>query len=74
MAKVRKPRVVWLNGNCLHVETPNGIVNIRVGLTDAKGRSVDAIEISASNYVNEPKVIRRGSAITRLVRCKKARV
>src|SRR5512135_3306606 len=29
----------------LHVETPNGIVNIRCGLSDAEGRTVDAVEI-----------------------------
>lgn len=74
MPKIRKPRVRWMQGNTLHVETPNGIVNIIVGLEDAQGRSVDAISVTPSNYVGERLVIRRGSATTRLVRCKKARV
>lgn len=30
----------------LHIELPGGIVNIRVGLTDAQGRAVNAIQIS----------------------------
>lgn len=74
MPKIRKPRIRWMLGNTLHVETPNGIVNIRIGLTDAQGRAVDAILVTPSNYIGEPKVIRRGCATTRLVRCKKAKV
>lgn len=74
MAKIRKPRVRWMQGNTLHIETPNGIVNIIVGLEDMHGRAVDSISVTPSNYVGEPKVIRRGCANTRLVRCKKAKV
>jgi hypothetical protein len=33
----------------LHVELPGGIVNIRVGLTDADGAAVNAVEIIASD-------------------------
>lgn len=33
----------------LHIELPGGIVNIRVGLTDADGRQVNAIEILPSD-------------------------
>lgn len=33
----------------LHVELPGGIVNIRVGLTDADGRAVNAVEILPSD-------------------------
>jgi hypothetical protein len=74
MAKVRKPTVRWMNGDTLHVETPNGIVNIIVGLTDASGRSVDAIQVTPSNFAGETKVLLRGYANTRLVRCKRAKV
>lgn len=31
----------------LHIETPDGIINIRCGLTDRAGRPVTAIEILA---------------------------
>ena len=60
---------VSLTKGALHVETPNGIVNIRVGLEDALGRSVDSIEVIPDNYAGEPKVLRRGFCNTRLVRC-----
>lgn len=55
-------------GELLHVETPNGIVNIRAGLSDRIGRDVDSIEVIPSNYAGEPKVIRTGLANTRLIR------
>ena len=74
MAKICKPTVRWMQGNTLHVETPCGIVNIIVGLRDAHGREVDCIQITPSNYAGEAKVIRRGSACVRLIRCKRARV
>ncbi len=70
MSKPKKPRIRWMQGNTLHVETPNGIVNIIVGLRDSLGRSVDAVEILPSNYKGESKVILRGR---RLIRCKRAR-
>ncbi len=70
-----KPTVRWMKAQgILHVETRNGIVNIHVGLADTKGRSVDAISITPSNFAGETKVMRRGSANTRLVRCLKAKV
>jgi hypothetical protein len=50
-------------GTIVHVETPLGIVNIRVGLSDAKGRAVDAVEIIPCNYVGEKMVIRKGSRL-----------
>ena len=52
----------------LHVETPNGIVNITVGLTDNEGRSVDSIECLPDRYVGEPKVTLDGYSNTRMIR------
>jgi len=40
----------------VHVETPLGIVNIYVGLTDIKGRRVEAVEMIPNEYAGEPKV------------------
>lgn len=60
-------------GQMLHVETPNGIVNIRAGLRDFTGRDVDSIETIPDAYAGERKVLRRGPANVRLVRCKNAR-
>ena len=54
----------------LHVETPNGIVNIRTGLHDRFGREVDSIEVIPSNYSGERKVIRSIGGNTRLIRLK----
>lgn len=53
----------------IHVETPNGIVNIRTGLHDRLGRDVVSIEVLASNYAGERKVVKRnGPSGMRLVR------
>jgi hypothetical protein len=60
-------------GQMLHVETPNGIVNIRAGLTDRHGRAVDSIESIPESYAGELKVYRRGPANVRLVRAKTVR-
>jgi len=43
--------------NLLHVETDLGIVNIRVGLTDAQGRRVEAITILQDEESVRPGVI-----------------
>lgn len=51
----------------LHVETPLGIVNIRVGLSDAQGRKVDSIEIIPNAYAGEPKVELDGYSNSRLI-------
>lgn len=32
--------------NLLHIETDGGIINVRVGLTDAEGRAVTSVTIS----------------------------
>lgn len=52
---------------CLHVETPLGIVNIRIGLRDADGRRVDSIEVIPNQYVGEPEVTLNGLSNTRLI-------
>lgn len=62
--------VRWINpredDKTLHVETPLGIVNIIVGLTDHEGRRVDAIQIIPNRYAGEPFVMVDGGN-TRLV-------
>ncbi len=63
-------KVIRHDRGCLHVETPLGIVNIRVGLTDSKGRSVDSIAVSPDAYVDQPKVVLYGRHNTRLVQLK----
>lgn len=55
----------------LHIETPNGIVNINVGLTDLKGRPVDSINFVPDRYYGEGKVVIYPSRYnTRMVRLK----
>jgi hypothetical protein len=66
-------RVYLRSGDFFHVETPLGVVNIRAGLSDRRGRAVDSIEVIPSNGAGEPKVIRRGYANTRLVQLKGVR-
>lgn len=68
-----KMKRVALRKGILHVETPLGIVNIRVGLTDSTGRAVDSIEVIPNNYAGEAKVLRAGRVNTRLIRCKRAK-
>jgi len=46
----------WDKKEALHIETPNGIVNIRCNLTDLRGRAVDSIEIIPDRYAGENKV------------------
>jgi hypothetical protein len=58
----RKPRT-----ELLHVETPLGIVNIYVGLTDTEGRRVERIEIIPNDFAGEPKVLVEGVRSIRLV-------
>jgi len=57
----------------LHIETPLGIINIRVGLHDSQGRRVESIEVIPNNYCDEPAVRRRGFCNTRLVELKTVR-
>ena len=58
-------------GQVIHVETPLGIVNIRVCLTDMRGRSVDSVQVIPDHYAGERKVVRRGPHNTRLVQLKR---
>lgn len=60
-------------GELLHVETPNGIVNVRAGLSDRLGREVDSVEVIPDRYAGERKVIVSGYSNTRLVRLKTVR-
>lgn len=55
------------SGDLLHVETPLGIVNIRIGLSDAEGRRVESIEVIPNDYAGEPRVDVDGYRNTRLV-------
>jgi hypothetical protein len=57
-------------GELLHVETPNGIVNIRTGLNDARGREVDSVECIPDRFSGERKVVVSGRSNTRLIRLK----
>lgn len=66
---MRARRSVTLKaGEMLHVETPNGIVNVRAGLSDRLGREVDSIEAIPARYAGERKVIVSGRSNTRLIR------
>jgi len=60
-------------GQLLHVETPNGIVNIRAGLSDAIGREVDSIEVIPDRYAGERRVVVSGRRNTRMIRLKGVR-
>lgn len=63
-------KTVVLRDGCLHVETPLGIVNIRVGLSDIHGRRVDSIETIPNAYAGERVVRVRGYRNTRMVELK----
>jgi hypothetical protein len=66
-------KTVSLKNGLLHVETPLGIVNITVGLTDRIGRRVESIEVIAPRLSGEKKIIRRGYYNTRLIELKGVR-
>lgn len=66
-------KVVTLSHGMLHVETPLGIVNIRVDLTDRHGRRVVSVEVLESVFAGEAKVMRRGYVNTRLIECKRTK-
>lgn len=63
MSSERNTRVITIDPNgrrktrLLHVETPLGIVNIWVGLTDIKGRRVERVDMLPNNYSGERKVV-----------------
>ena len=66
-------RIVAKNGELVHIETPLGIINIRAGLSDQKGRKVDSIEILKNEYVGENKVRLDGYVNSRLIELKTVR-
>lgn len=49
-------RSVTLRKGILHVETPEGIVNIEVGLHDREGRSVVNVSARPDDYPGELRV------------------
>ncbi len=55
------------NQKLLHIETPLGIVNIRINLHDLKGRPVNSIEVIPSNTQGDPKIKLSGYGNTRLI-------
>jgi len=55
----------------LHIETPLGLINIRVGLMDSQGRIVESIEVIPDKFAGENKIVRRGCYNTRLIQLKK---
>lgn len=59
-----------LRKGLLHIETPLGVINIRVGLHDRLGREVESITVKGDNYSGEQKVKRVGLANTRLIQLK----
>ena len=50
----------------IHVETPLGIVNIHIGLTDRHGRRVENIQMRPNEYAGEPRVKRIGNRFVEL--------
>jgi hypothetical protein len=60
-------RMTWKNTEKgLQIETPLGVVSIRVGLTDWEGRKVETIEIAPNNLAGQPKVVAEGGLFTSL--------
>ena len=54
----------------LHVETPLGVINIHVGLCDARGRRVEAVSMNPNQYAGENKVRVRGHRFVECLRAK----
>lgn len=54
----------------LHVETPLGIVNIHVGLGDARGRRVETVMMDPNRYAGEKKVYLRTNRFVESLRAK----
>lgn len=63
-----------VGGEQLHVETPLGVINIRCGLSDMKGRKIDSVTVIPDEYADELKVVRRGLHNTRLVQLKTKKI
>lgn len=60
-------KTIVLRKGKLHIETPLGIVNITVGLTDSRGARVDSIAVTPNAYAGERKVSLDGYSNTRLI-------
>jgi len=58
------------SGDHLHVETPLGVINIRCGLTDMRGRAIDSVTVTPDQNPDSLKIVRRGLHNTRLVQLK----
>lgn len=70
---MKRMKTVIHRSGLLHIETPLGIVNIRIGLIDKNGRSVEAIDILPNRGAGDPKVKLIGRGISRLVQLKTVR-
>jgi hypothetical protein len=66
-------KTVSLKNGLLHVETPLGVINIRVGLVDSTGRRVDSITVTPDELTDGKKIIRRGYYNTRIIELKGAK-
>ena len=63
-------RTIVHSKGLLHIETPLGIVNIKVGLLDTKLRKVESVSVTPNSTCGDTRVVRRGIANTRLVELK----
>jgi len=67
-------KTMSLKDGLLHVETPLGVINIRVGLTDSAGRRVDSVTVTPDEISGDRKIIRRGYYNTRMIELKGVRL
>jgi hypothetical protein len=67
-------KTVSLKNGLLHVETPLGVINIRVGLVDSTGRRVDSVTVTPDEIIGDKKIIRRGYYNTRMIELKGVRI
>jgi hypothetical protein len=63
-------KTMSIKNGLLHVETPLGVINIRVGLMDSAGRRVDSVTVTPDEITDGKKIIRRGYYNTRMVELK----
>jgi hypothetical protein len=66
-------KTMSIKNGLLHVETPLGVINIRVGLVDSTGRRVDSVTVTPDEISNGKKIIRRGYYNTRMIELKGVR-
>jgi hypothetical protein len=71
------PRLVQIHrqgkGKIVHIEAPGCVVNIRVGLTDEKGREVTSVEVlsDGKRFAGENWKIIGTTSLARVVRVRK---